>query len=79
MRKERKDFMKKTIATLLACAMTATVLTGCSGADKTQTSAAETIAEQTSADKTAEETTEGKNLKQRMQQRPVHRHSVLAR
>ena len=50
--------MKKTIATLLACAMTATVLTGCSGADKTQTSAAETIAEQTSADKTAEETTE---------------------
>ena len=50
--------MKKTIATLLACAMTATVLTGCSGADKTQTSAAETTAEQTSADKTAEETTE---------------------
>lgn len=50
--------MKKTIATLLVCAMTATVLTGCSGADKTQTSAAETTAEQTSADKTAEETTE---------------------
>lgn len=49
--------MKKTMTMLLACAMTTVVLAGCSGADKTQTTAAETTVEETTtAAETAEET-----------------------
>ena len=51
--------MKKTLAMLMACAMTAASLAGCAPADKTQTTAAtETAAPETSAaETTAEETT----------------------
>ena len=45
--------MKKTMTMLLACALTAAALTGCSGSDKNQTTEAETAAETTTA---AEET-----------------------
>lgn len=42
--------MKKTLAMLMACAMTAASLAGCAPADKTQTTAAtETAAPETSA------------------------------
>ena len=57
---EREEsFMKKTLAMLMACAMTAASLAGCAPADKTQTTAAtETAAPETSAaETTAEETT----------------------
>ena len=46
--------MKKTMTMLLACAVTAASLAGCSGADKNQTTAAETEAETTAAETTAE-------------------------
>lgn len=57
---EREEyFMKKTLAMLMACAMTAASLAGCSTANTTQTTAApETTAQETStAETTAEETT----------------------
>lgn len=47
--------MKKTMTMLLACAMTAAALTGCSGADKNETTVAETTVE--TAAETASETT----------------------
>ena len=57
---EREEyFMKKTLAMLMACAMTAASLAGCSTANTTQTTAApettaaETTAEETSADEAA--------------------------
>ena len=49
--------MKKTMTMLLACAMTAASLAGCSGADKNETTVAETAAE-TTAETEAETTAE---------------------
>ena len=42
--------MKKTMTMLLACALTAAALTGCSGSDKNQTAAAETTVTETAAE-----------------------------
>lgn len=50
--------MKKTMTMLLACAMTAAALTGCSGSDKNQTTAAETTAVETTEAAAAETTAE---------------------
>lgn len=49
--------MKKTMTMLLACAMTAASLAGCSGADKTQTTAETTVEETTTAETEAESET----------------------
>ena len=46
---------KRTIATILTCAMTAALLAGCSGSDKTQTTAA---SESETAAEPSEEATE---------------------
>ena len=48
--------MKKTMTMLLACAITAASLAGCSGADKTQTAAEKEAVEETTAAETAAET-----------------------
>ena len=53
--------MRKTMTMLLACAVTAASLAGCSGADKNQTTAAETTVEETTTaaeTETAEKTSE---------------------
>lgn len=52
-----ENSMKKTMTMLLACAMAAASLAGCSGADKTQTAAAQTSVEETTTE-TAEAETE---------------------
>ena len=48
--------MKKTMTMLLACAITAASLAGCSGADKTQTAAEKEPVEETTAAETVAET-----------------------
>ncbi len=53
--REEND-MKKTMTMLLACAITAASLAGCSGADKTQTAAEKETVEETTAAETAAET-----------------------
>ena len=55
--REEND-MKKTMTMLLACAITAASLAGCSGADKTQTAAEKETVEETTAAETSAESKE---------------------